>query len=143
MYRKGTDISRQTFQSRPPLTILLVDDTALIRQTVRDLLEPLPAVRLAGEAADGETAVKMAIDLQPDVVVMDVQMPGLNGIEATRQIKEALPRTSIIGFSIQSDATIRREMHEAGAATFLAKERATELPQLIVSLIGKRTDDLA
>lgn len=133
-------MSRQTYQSRRPLSILLVDDTALIRQTVRSMLEPLQTVRLAGEAADGETAVKMALNLQPDVVVMDVQMPGLNGIEATRQIKEALPRTSIIGFSIQSDATIRREMQEAGAVTFLAKERATELPQVIEGLIRNRPD---
>lgn len=136
---------RETLQPRRPISILLVDDTALIRQTVRSMLEPLPMLKLAGEAADGESAVKMALDLQPDIVVMDVQMPKLDGIEATRQIKKALPRTSIIGFSVQTDATIHRVMHEAGAVTFLAKERATELPQVIETLIGRHLpqDDLA
>ena len=130
-------------QPSRPLSLLLVDDTPLIREEVRNLLEPLTTVRVTGEAADGESGVKMALDLRPDIVIMDVQMPGLNGIDATRQIKEALPRTSVIGFSVQSDPAIRRVMHDAGAATFLAKERATELPQVIASLIRNRPGDLA
>ena len=129
-------------QPSRPLSLLLVDDTPLIRQAVRNLLEPLTTVRVAGEAADGESGVKMALDLRPDIVIMDVQMPGLNGIDATRQIKKALPRTSVIGFSVQSDSAISRVMHDAGAATLLAKERATELPQVIASLIGRHPDDL-
>ncbi len=119
------------------MSLLLVDDTALIRQAVRDLLEPLPTVRLAGEAVDGETGVKMALALRPDIVIMDVQMPKLNGIDATRRITEALPRTSVIGFSVQTDRATHRAMSEAGAATFLAKDRAAELPQIIESLIAK------
>ena len=129
-------------QPSRPLSPLLVDDTPLIRQAVRHLLEPLTTVRVTGEAADGEAGVRMALALQPDIVIMDVQMPGLNGIDATRQIKKALPRTSVIGFSVQSDPAIRRVMLDAGAATLLAKERATELPQVIASLVGRHPDDL-
>ena len=91
---------------RRALSLLLVDDTALIRQAVRDLLEPLPTVRLAGEAVDGEAGVKMALALRPDIVIMDVQMPKLNGIDATRRITEALPQTSVIGFSVQTDGRL-------------------------------------
>jgi len=131
-------MSLHTHPTQPRISILLADDTDLIRQTLRSMLEPLPAVTLAGEAADGESAVKMALDLQPDIVVMDIQMPKLDGIEATRRIMQALPRTSIIGFSVQTDATIHRAMHEAGAITFLGKERATELPQIIHTLAGRR-----
>ena len=122
---------------RRALSLLLVDDTALIRQAVRDLLEPLPTVRLAGEAVDGEAGVKMALALRPDIVIMDVQMPKLNGIDATRRITEALPQTSVIGFSVQTDRATHRAMSEAGAVTFLAKERAADLPQVIEALIGR------
>jgi DNA-binding NarL/FixJ family response regulator len=131
-------MSPDTYLSKRPISILLVDDTDLIRETVRGMLEPLPTVTLAGEAADGESAVKMALDMEPDIVVMDIQMPKLDGIEATRRIMQALPRTSVIGFSVQTDATIHRAMHEAGAVTFLAKERAAELPRIIHMLSGRR-----
>ena len=123
-------------QPKRALKVLVVDDTALIRQAVRDLT-PLPAVKVAGEAGDGEAGVKMAFALRPDIVIMDVQMPKLNGIDATRRITEALPRTSVIGFSVQTDRATHRAMSEAGAATFLAKDRAAELPQIIESLIAK------
>ena len=129
-------------QPSRPLSLLLVDDTPLIREEVRNLLEPLTTVRVTGEAADGESGVRMALDLRPDIVIMDVQMPGLNGIDATRQIKKALPRTSVIGFSVQSDSAISRVMHDAGAATLLGKDRATDLPQVIASLVGRHPDDL-
>ena len=87
----------ELFQPSRPLSLLLVDDTPLIRQEVRHLLEPLTTVRLAGEAADGESGVKMALALRPDIVIMDVQMPGLNSIDAliNRRITSNLPRTPV------------------------------------------------
>src|SRR5687768_9083675 len=102
MVRRGYMSGPHTRPERP-MSLLIVDDTALIRQAVRDLLEPLPIVRLAGEAVDGESGVNMALALRPDIVIMDVQMPKLNGIDATRRITKALPQTSVIGFSVQTD----------------------------------------
>jgi DNA-binding NarL/FixJ family response regulator len=122
---------------RQALKVLVVDDTALIRQAVRDLLTPLPTVKVAGEAGDGESGVKMTLALRPDIVIMDVQMPKVNGIDATRRIREALPQTSVIGFSVQTDQATHQAMAEAGAAIILAKEQAAQLPQVIESLIAK------
>ena len=123
------------------LRVLLADDYAGLLKTYRRLLEP--PHQIIGCLTEGDAVVAAARSLRPDVIVLDFAMPGLNGIDATWQIKKALPRTSVIGFSVQSDPAIRRVMHDAGAATFLAKERATELPQVIASIIGKRPGDLA
>jgi DNA-binding NarL/FixJ family response regulator len=90
------------------------------------LLAAYGNIQVVGEAADGEEAVTLTIQLQPEVVLMDVNMPQMDGIEATRRIKQILPATIIIGLSVQNAAHVGRVMREAGAAAFLNKEAAVE-----------------
>jgi CheY-like chemotaxis protein len=107
-------------QPAPPPRILLVDDIPAMRIAVRGLLEDAD-LSVIGEAADGLQAVAMAAELQPDVVVMDVRMPGLDGLQATRQITDAHPHIRVVVYSVfDSDETQQAARH-AGAAAFVAK----------------------
>ena len=99
----------------------MCDDQKLIRTRVREILKAVPSIEIVGEAADGRTAVAMALQLKPDVVLMDVSMPNLNGIEATRQILSRLPKTRVLAFSVESDAETVRSMFAAGARGYLIK----------------------
>lgn len=120
------------------LRVLVVDDMKLVRQTVRSLLEQSPAVGFIAEAADGVSGVESALQMRPDVVVMDVQMPRLNGVEATRQIKAVLPQTAIIGFSVLIDGTTSSLMADAGACAMIPKEQAYDLPTVIERIAALR-----
>lgn len=104
--------------------ILLVDDHAMVRQGLRTMLEGYADIDVIGEAADGEEAVLAVEQLQPSVVIMDINMPRVNGIEATRQIKQRFPEVRIIGLSVQSDEVTQTAMVRAGAALLLTKEAA-------------------
>lgn len=106
-----------------PIRILLVDDHASIRRTIRFLLASIPHFEVAAEAADGETAVQLAAELAPDVVVMDIQMPGMGGIEATARITAGGDGPKVIGLS-SSDQQAAYAMLHAGASEFVAKGRA-------------------
>ena len=107
-------------------SILLVDDHAMLRKGLRVLIEQEENLRVIGEAADGREAIDQARQLQPDVVVMDINMPHLNGIEATRQILAESPQTRILALSIHSGKRYVEEMLEAGVAGYLLKESAPE-----------------
>jgi DNA-binding NarL/FixJ family response regulator len=104
------------------IRVLLADDHSVVRHGFRRILENQPDVQVIGEAADGRTAVEMAERLNPDVLVMDVTMPQLNGIEATRQITKLCPRTRVLALSMQKDGVYVREMLRAGARGYLLKE---------------------
>jgi DNA-binding NarL/FixJ family response regulator len=106
--------------------ILIADDHRIMREGLRALLDHQAAITVVGEAEDGRKAVELAARLQPDIVVMDLTMPGLNGIEATRQIVAANPRMKVIALSIHSDRRFVRQMFEAGATGYLLKEGAFE-----------------
>jgi DNA-binding NarL/FixJ family response regulator len=106
------------------MRILLADDHQILLQGLRGMLEKHPGFEVVGEAPNGRVAVEMARDLKPDAVLMDVAMPDLNGIEATRQIIGELPRTKIIGLSMHEDPLFVREMLRAGASGYLLKESA-------------------
>src|SRR5262245_35856330 len=80
----------------PPIRVLIVDDHAVLRQALRHLLAGRDGIEVVGDAANGRDAVEMAEKLQPDVVLMDTVMPGLNGIEATRQIRRRQPKTRVL-----------------------------------------------
>jgi two-component system, NarL family, response regulator NreC len=104
------------------LTILLADDHGVVRQGFRRILEAQPDMEVVGEAGNGREAVEQASKLQPDLVVMDVAMPELNGIEATRRLKENTPRTKVLALSMHKDAVYVREILRAGAQGYLLKD---------------------
>jgi two-component system, NarL family, response regulator NreC len=104
------------------IRILLVDDHAVVRQGFRMILGAQPDMEIVGEAGNGREAISQAAELQPDVVVMDVAMPELNGIEATRRIAESSPRARVLALSMHKDSVYVREILRAGAKGYLLKE---------------------
>lgn len=106
--------------------IALVDDHQILRQGLRVLLERQPDFRVVGEAANGRDAVQLVRDLAPDMVIMDVAMPELNGVDATRQVIDANPTTKVLALSMHADKGIVQDILRAGAAGYLLKESAYE-----------------
>ncbi len=106
--------------------ILLADDHKILREGLRVLLESQNGLRIVGEADNGRAAVQLAVQLKPDVVIMDVGMPELNGIDATRQIVRQCPRTRVVALSMHSDGQFVTGMLKAGAAGYLLKDSAFE-----------------
>jgi DNA-binding NarL/FixJ family response regulator len=103
------------------ITVLLVDDHALVRRGFRRMLEDEPDMIVAGEAGDGEEAVKLVRVLKPQVVVMDCALPKLNGLDATRQILEEQPQTAVLMLSMHSENTWVRQAIDAGAKGYILK----------------------
>src|ERR1019366_1699560 len=101
--------------------LLLVDDHPMMLDVLRQAIEEQPHLKVVGEASTGESAVKLALDLMPDLVVMDVHLMDMNGLEATRQILSALPGTKIIIFSGDADGTLVDEALQAGAHGYIFK----------------------
>jgi NarL family two-component system response regulator LiaR len=101
--------------------IMLADDHPLLRQSLRDVLEKQPDFEVIAEASDGEEAVKLATKLVPDVVIMDISMPKLNGLEATRQIKENCPTIAVLVLTVHSDNEHILSILKAGAGGYLTK----------------------
>ena len=104
------------------LRILLADDHAMVRKGFRLILETQPDMQIVGEAGNGREAVELAEQLHPDVVVMDVAMPELNGIEATRRLVASAPRTRVLALSMHKDSVYVREILRAGARGYLLKD---------------------
>lgn len=102
--------------------ILLADDHAVVRSGFRRIMDLQPDMEVVGEAANGKQAVEMSGKLNPDVAILDVTMPDLNGIEAARQISKLTPRVKILALSMQRDPVYVREMLRAGARGYLLKE---------------------
>jgi DNA-binding NarL/FixJ family response regulator len=103
------------------ITVLLVDDHALVRRGFRRMLEDEADMTVAGEAGDGEEAVKLARELKPKVVVMDCALPKLNGLDATLQIIEELPETAVLMLSMHSESTWVHQAIDAGAKGYILK----------------------
>lgn len=115
--------------------ILLADDHGVVRKGLRFLLESEAGMEVVGEAADGRQAVDLAAELKPDIIVMDIAMPRLNGIEATRQIVRDRPETSVIMLSMHSDEEYLVRTLTAGAKGYLLKDSAEgELVRAIQSI---------
>jgi DNA-binding NarL/FixJ family response regulator len=106
--------------------ILLADDHAILREGLRAVLEREADLKVVGEAGDGREAVAMANQLCPDVVVMDVGMPGLNGVEATRQLRTQAPEVKVIALSAYADKQFVLAMLEAGARGYVVKASGSD-----------------
>ncbi len=104
------------------IRILLADDHAVVRQGFRLILEAQPDLEIVGEASNGREAAELAARLRPDVVVMDVAMPELSGIEATRRLGVESPRTRVLALSMHKDSVYVREILRAGARGYLLKD---------------------
>jgi two-component system response regulator NreC len=112
--------------------LLLVDDHPIIRSGLRMLFQAEPSLTIVGEADSGAAAIAMVEKLHPDVVIMDVAMPGMNGIEATRRIKAASPETAVLALTMHEDEQYFFEMLNAGASGYIPKRAA---PDDLVSAI--------
>src|SRR5271157_204526 len=108
------------------IRILLADDHAVVRQGFKMILDAQPDMEIVGEAANGRQAVDLAEQLRPDVVVMDVAMPELNGIEATRRLASSLPHARVVALSMHKDSVYVREILRAGARGYLLKDSVAD-----------------
>jgi two-component system response regulator NreC len=122
------------------IKILLADDHQLMREGLGSLLNRQPGLEVVAEAENGRTAVQLTQKFLPDVVVMDVSMPDLNGIDATRQILSQNPRTKVIALSMHSDKQFVVEMLRAGASGYMLKDSAfEELASVIRTVLKDHT----
>lgn len=108
------------------IRLLLADDHAVVRSGLRLLLESQPDMVIIGEAENGEEAIRRTKELGPDVVLMDIEMPGMNGIEAARQIKAQSPRTAVLALTMYEDDQYFFEMLRAGASGYVPKRAAPD-----------------
>ncbi len=108
------------------LRVLLVDDHRLMREGLRKILEGTPGIQVVGEAEDGQSALAAAAESRPDVVVMDVGMKGMNGIEATQRLRRERPLVRIVALSMHADKRYVRNMIRAGASAYVLKESASD-----------------
>jgi DNA-binding NarL/FixJ family response regulator len=108
------------------IRVLLADDHPRVRRGLADLLAEHQDLEVVGEAADGEEAVDLALHCRPDVVLMDITMPRMDGLTATRRIVAELPQVRVIGLSMHEQDDLARAMHEAGAVAYLTKGGSAE-----------------
>ena len=110
----------------PKIKLVLADDHAVVRSGLRMLLQAQPDMEIVGEADSGSQALAQVTSLRPDIILMDIQMPGMNGIEATRQIKEVCGETAVLALTMHEDDQYFFEMLQAGASGYLPKRAAPD-----------------
>ncbi len=121
----------------PPLRILLVEDHVTVRQGIRLLIDGQSDMTVVAEASDGASAIEKAANLNPDVIVMDLAMPGVNGLGATRTIRERLPGAVIVALTRYNDDAYLHELLRAGVAGYVLKQSSSaELLQAIRAVAG-------
>lgn len=124
---------------------LIVDDSDLVRRSLRMVLQANPDWEICGEAADGVSAVEMFKELRPNVVILDFQMPGINGIETARRMAEIAPAIPVVLFTQHASADLERHAHEVGIRSVVSKTNAFPMVGMIEALLesgdGKATND--
>jgi DNA-binding NarL/FixJ family response regulator len=123
-----------------PIRVLIADDHGVVRAGLRALLVAEPDLQVVGEAASGDEAVRLAVRRQPDVALMDISMPGLDGIEVTRSLAEQVPKVRVLLLTVHEDPALLREALRAGAAGYVIK-RAVE-SELINAIRATAAGDL-
>lgn len=125
------------------IKILIADDYKMMREDLRSLIESQDNMTVVDEAENGKKAIQLAKKLHPDVIVMDIRMPELNGIEATRQILADLPETKIIALSVYSDKRYILGMLKAGASGYILKNSVfDEIVGAIAAIVNQKKNDL-
>ncbi len=121
----------------PSVRVILADDHTLVRAGLRKLLESMPHIEVIGEAADGVAVLELAQSLQPEIILMDIAMPGINGLEATMRLKKDLPHIQIIILSMhQNDEYVKQALRH-GAVGYLLKDAATTELELAINTVLK------
>jgi len=120
-----------------PYRILLADDHALVRAGIRSLLEKLPDTEIVGEAGDGREALSLAQARQPNIVLMDVAMPGLNGLEAVARLQKECPEVKVLVLSMHANEEYVIQALRAGACGYLLKDAATVELELALQAVGR------
>jgi DNA-binding NarL/FixJ family response regulator len=128
-----------TTPAAEPLRVLLADDHAILREGVRLVLEAQPDITVVGEAGNGAEALALAHRLRPDVVVMDIAMPDVNGLEATRRLRAELPEVQVVVLTMHADREYVTQVVQAGAAGYVLKQAAAQ--ELVRALRAARAGD--
>ena len=125
-------MATKALAAKKKITVVIADDQTLFREGIKDLLENEKAIEVIGEAADGQEALRMVKKLKPDVILLDIKLPHMDGIEATRQIHKDCPGTNVLILSSYEDESHVMEAIQAGASGFVLKHAA---PQELVTAI--------
>jgi DNA-binding NarL/FixJ family response regulator len=120
-----------------PIRVILVDDHTLVREGIRSLLENLDGIEIVGDAADGNEALRLMARQRPDLALLDISMPGLNGLEATRRAAKEYPRTRVIVLSMHADDEFIQRAFQAGAAGYLLKNADLQELELAVRAVAR------
>lgn len=138
MTRESDYNSQQCARDREAIRVLVVDDHRQLREGLVTLLEEVPDIEVVGQASNGVTALQLARSRQPDVVIMDYEMPRLNGVRATAKLTQLMPHVKVVGLTLYDEAEIHDLMLSAGATACLVKgSRMTVLIDAIRAASGR------
>ena len=135
--------SSARFKVQMRTRFLIVDDSELVRRSLRTVLQANPEWEICGEAADGASAVEMFKELRPNIVILDFQMPGINGIETARRMAEIAPAIPVVLFTQHASADLARHAHEVGIRSVVSKTNAFPMVGMIEELLESASNSKA